>query len=380
MTNEELLSKTISYLRFPLTVGVVFIHFNLVNEPLSIHGIIYGNNTPYWYNWIITIISDVISDIAVPLFFLISGFLFFYGKDFNTKLYKQKLKTRTRTLLIPFILWNIIAIIQILIFRLPCLSSIIPSASQIEIHLSIKRILLTFFASSYGIFVSPSTDSLAVINSTTPYPINYPLWFIRDLMVMVLLSPVMHWLIRKTNKWIIPMLGIIWCLYIPIGCAYFRMLLTAAFFFSWGAYYSINKKNFVANMRKYNYFPYFYTPIAILDTLTKGTYYNIYLHNIGIIIGIISSVVIVSNLIDIGKIKVNETLANCSFFVYALHGLILSSIGRLIFIVLHLPDITSAMLFLYFVTPLLSIVLCIIIYVSMKRFTPSICNLLTGGR
>ena len=31
METEELQSKTISYLRFPLTLGVIFIHFNLTN-------------------------------------------------------------------------------------------------------------------------------------------------------------------------------------------------------------------------------------------------------------------------------------------------------------------------------------------------------------
>lgn len=48
MTNDILLSKTISYLRFPLTVGVVFIHFDL-SKGITIHGCEYGLNNPEWY-------------------------------------------------------------------------------------------------------------------------------------------------------------------------------------------------------------------------------------------------------------------------------------------------------------------------------------------
>ena len=48
MTNEELLSKTISSLRFPLTIGIVYIHFNLASG-LAIHGAKYGLDNPDWY-------------------------------------------------------------------------------------------------------------------------------------------------------------------------------------------------------------------------------------------------------------------------------------------------------------------------------------------
>ena len=57
MTNDELLSKTISYLRFPLTVGVAFIHFNIVNDGFTINGIKCGLNNPDWYYYIINFFS-----------------------------------------------------------------------------------------------------------------------------------------------------------------------------------------------------------------------------------------------------------------------------------------------------------------------------------
>ena len=348
------------------------------------HGIKYGLDNPDWYYYFIKFFSDVLPRIGVPLFFIISGFLFFYRKDFNGVVYKQKLKTRARTLLVPFFLWNVLAILLTASHKLPFLSSVFPNGYKTEFHFSLIRIFNTFFANlkNEGIFVTPITDELAEV-SQMPFPIDVPLWYVRDLMVMILLSPIIYWMIQRLGKWLIVALGIVWyfyqALFLPDG-GWTALLSHATFFFSWGAYYSINKQNFVLTMEKYRYAPWFYIPIAIADTLTKGTDYNIFIHEAGILVGIVAAVVIVSYLLRSGKTKVNDTLANCSFFVFALHTLIMNDFGKLLFTVLHLPDNTFAMLFLYIVVPTLTIFLCVILYVVLKRYAPSVCSLLTGGR
>ena len=348
-------------------------------------GIKYGLDNPHWYYYyFINFFSDVLPRIGVPLFFIISGFLFFYRKDFDEVVYKQKLKTRAQTLLVPFFFWNILAILISASHKLPFLSSVFSNAYKMEFHFSFIRVFNTFFANlkNEGIIVTPITDELAEV-SQMPYPIDVPLWYVRDLMVMVLLSPIIYWMIRRLGKWLIVALGIVWyfyrALFLPDG-GWTALLSCAAFFFSWGAYYSINKQNLVLNIGKYRYAPWLYIPIAIADTLTKGTDYNIFIHEAGILVGIVAAVVIVSNLLRSGKIKVNDTLANCSFFVFALHTLIMSDIGKILFTVLHLSDTTSAMLFLYIAVPTLTIALCILLYVVLKRYAPSVCSLLTGGR
>ena len=384
MTNDQLLSSTISYLRFPLTVGVVFIHFNLSIGGLSLHGIKYGIDNPDWYHWIIRFCSEVIPTIGVPLFFFFSGFLFFYNKDFNCNVYKQKLRTRIKTLLVPYLLWNFIAILIHLFFMMPFLSSVFPNFSMTEIHLTPERLFNTFFSyfPNEGIFLSPTIESLGVVTKD-PGPIDLPLWYVRDLMLMILLSPMIWWLIKKTKIWVVATLGIMWYFYKPVFApngGWLTLLCTAAFFFSWGGYFSINKINFVKTFRKYRYIPRIYIAIALIDTLTRRNDYNLYIHNIGIIIGIISLITIVSYLIENGKVKVNNTLANCSFFIYALHSLIIWEIGKLIFVFLHFPDNSYIMLSLYFVVPILTSSICIILYIMLKCYTPSFCNMLTGGR
>lgn len=150
MTHDVLLSKTISYLRFPLTVGVVFIHFDL-SQGLDIAGATHGLNNPNWYYFIINLISGTLATIGVPLFFLISGFLFFYRRDFDETVYKQKLKSRFMTLFIPYVLWNMIAIVWQLKCFLPGVSVFYP---PVEMQITPVRVFNTFFCNTNGIFVT----------------------------------------------------------------------------------------------------------------------------------------------------------------------------------------------------------------------------------
>ena len=71
----------------------------------------------------------------------------------------------------------------------------------------------------------------------------------------------------------------------------------------------INKTNFITPFKKLRWAPAFYLVIAVIDTLTKGADYNIYIHRTGIIFGVIAVVNLVAWLLENNKIKVNATLA-----------------------------------------------------------------------
>jgi surface polysaccharide O-acyltransferase-like enzyme len=384
MTSDDFLSKTISSLRFPLMLGVVFLHNDFAEEGFSMHGVKYGLDNPYWYYLIFRFISQVLALTCVPLFFLFSGFLFFYRSDFNGEVYRQKLATRTRTLLVPYLLWNTIAILFTLAQKLPVLSSVFTHADNIEVHWSPIRIFNTYFADSDngGIFVSTMKDAATAV-SDSPYPIDGPLWYVRELMVMILLAPVVYWLMKRMQLWLVVALGIAWCLLeavlMPNG-GWLVLLSKAAFFFSWGAYYSINKTTFTDAMGKHKWVPCLYLLMAIADTLTKNTAYNPYIHYPGIVAGVVAAVVVVSALLQKGMIRANDTLAGSSFFIYALHIMMLHSVGKLLFVAMRCPDNTYAMLFLYFATPVLTAAIGLILYQLSKYYLTPMWNWLSGGR
>jgi hypothetical protein len=68
-----------------------------------------------------------------------------------------------------------------------------------------------------------------------------PLWFLRDLMVVSLLTPVIYVLIRKLGYWLLAVLTIYYlsgvCAFVPGLSAY------AIYFFSFGAFFSIRGMN-----------------------------------------------------------------------------------------------------------------------------------------
>ena len=74
MTKESVLSNTIKWFRFPMTLAIIPAHANLVRYGLLIHGEQYGMNYPDWYFYMGVFLSEIMGSISVPLFFVISGY------------------------------------------------------------------------------------------------------------------------------------------------------------------------------------------------------------------------------------------------------------------------------------------------------------------
>ncbi len=383
MKEDKLISETISLLRFPLTVFVVFIHYNMGVRGFSLHGVTYGLDAPEWFRWVTAFFSDVLPRTAVPLFYIISGYLFFRGGSFDTDVYRRKLRTRASTLLVPYLLWNVIAVLVQLSHRLPFLSSIFPSAHLMEVQLTPLRLFRTFFNNYWnkGILVTPENDGMV---SELPYPADVPLWYVRDLMVMVLLAPVIWWLVRRAGRWLVVVLGAIWFLrplLFPMwGDGWSTMLLDAAFFFSWGAYYSIHGQIPLNESHKPWPVALIYLPIAIADALTKGWEYSILIHKAGILVGIVAIVCIAARLAERRSGGAVASLAGDSFLVFSLHTLVMDDIGKTLFSVLHLIPSVGTLLLLYFIVPSITILFCLVMYLPLKHIAPPLCRLLTGGR
>lgn len=361
MTNDELLSKTISWLRFPLIVGVVFIHNEMTH--INIQGEILEFKDVYWYTGLNTFFSNVLPRISVPLFFFISGFLFFYRSDFNKETYKRKLKSRVKTLLVPYLIWNFIGFLILLTQMHPRFTSLFPLLAD-------YRIDITVFLQSFWSITLPMNENESSL------PINGALWFIRDLMVACLLSPILYWLIKRMKHYLIILLGLAWFM------ALFPMLSNSQhtiFFFPLGAYFSINRINFVTLFQKAKSVPLLYILVAILDTIGFGGEYHIYIHHTGILLGLVAVITVISRLIERNKIRVNTFLSEGSFFVYAAHMLFISKFMKAILMILR-PESPYLLICIYFFVPTATILICLGLYKVLKKYLPSVASILTGGR
>lgn len=105
ITKEE--SWRISILKVWLTVMVVFIHME--NEISTVGGTI--TSLPSWQDTLEFVISRAVSRCAIPFFFFLSAYLL-YRKPFS---YKQNIRKKARSLLIPYLILNTFWIVVFLV-------------------------------------------------------------------------------------------------------------------------------------------------------------------------------------------------------------------------------------------------------------------------
>lgn len=95
-------SESINMLRFPLTILVVFVHgFGADIDVSELHAS--GLTGLALYDYIRLFFSVVIARSAVPIFFIISGYLLFRKvEEYSKQVYVGKLKKRWHSLVIPY--------------------------------------------------------------------------------------------------------------------------------------------------------------------------------------------------------------------------------------------------------------------------------------
>jgi len=105
---NDLDSKVIHTIRFPLICLVVCVHSFSFIKGWNINDLdLYNMSGADFYSLFCITFSMTLAHIAVPTFFLISGFLFVKGLEkWNRTVYKGKLNKRVYSLLIPYLIWN----------------------------------------------------------------------------------------------------------------------------------------------------------------------------------------------------------------------------------------------------------------------------------
>lgn len=112
--------------------------------------------------------SLILANSAVPVFFFISGFFLFRNYDF-----KKKLSSRIHTVFIPFFLWCLWGLAILFVLQIVLGLESVFSGKEL-------KLLKDFVPFDYiRIFYNIRDGS----------PIISTLWFLRDLCVMILLSP-----------------------------------------------------------------------------------------------------------------------------------------------------------------------------------------------
>lgn len=382
---EELQSQTVMWLRFPLVLLVLLIHVNPQNREIftPIQTIDFSHLTIANIYSIIGRAGYYFSQVAVPFFFFTSGYFFFYKvRKWDIQCYKKKIVKRLKSLLVPYLLWNILAVCITILNK--CMGVLILQKPMDDLINYLTNIKL------WEVIWNFTTWNEGVVNllgwSTQMYgPFLLPLWFLRDLIVIsFVLTPIIYLLIKYLKGYWVVLLGIAYLLKI---CTLPGINITGIFFFSWGAYLSISQKNMVTTFpQKKN----IYLVIAILGLVScvvfDSTKVALLSQQVYCVAAVSSLIPITAMLLNKGVLTVRPQLSQTSFFVYALHGITILKFSCLGFAIALTERIFLASrydtgyILSYLLSPLLGALFCLIVFSVLKTYMPRFLNLLTGGR
>lgn len=314
--------------------------------------------------------------VAVPCFFFISGMLFFTKLNkWDWETWKGNLRKRIKSLFVPFVLW--IAVAFVLKFAWGVLKHELPGFSISAIK--------DYFISSGGLRIfydKPITefsDSFLGFSVDASKPLDGPLWYVRDLIVLVLLSPVIWTILKKSRYYAVAILGLIYLLF--IGFPFVLVSPTGLFFFSAGAAFSMSGKDFLETFKKFKQPSIILSLIfLVLAFAITNPIWNDLVYRLFVISTVVTIFNLTAGLYDAGRIKPIKLLTDSSFFIYASHAVLITEISNFL-LWRTLPITAEWMLVLkVFLRPAVTVGICLLIFVVMRKICPKILGLLTGGR
>lgn len=333
-----------------MTVTVVVIHaFRWDN--------LIGGDNPF-INYFVFFPSVDFGRIAVPLFFVISGFLFFKDDSpFTLDVYKSKIIKRIRTLLIPYVLFSAFMIFIIWFsYR-----DFVPE------YLRIGTLL-------------PDYSVGSIIVAWLVKPQAFYLWFLRNLFVLCLCSPVLYWLIKKGGWLFMGGVLIVWLFF----QAALPSATLSAVFFCMGAFVAIKGVKLPERVH-IGYFIHILVLWLCFVFLSKQSialpasmsFLFISAHTL---LGVIGVWMLYDYLSDKTVDRfIDSTLATYLFCVYLFHAMFLDVFDNIAFYLLG-SQTNSNIILVYYLSIPVSIALSVLLAFILKRFLPPVYKLLTGSR
>ena len=351
-------SIRLKILNFPLILGVVYIH--AYSATIDHAGVSLGpEQLNYLTDFVRILISQGLARIAVPLFFLMSGYFFFQGFTWSWQGYGLKLASRARTLLLPYLFWTILVVIT------RFLGQSIPAVKA-------------YFSGDGGLIADLSIFDLAnAVLGFTRAPEAYHFWFIRDLMLLMLLSPLILFVLRF---FALPVLAGVFALWITGKWPLYTPDAVGVLFFSLGGYLAMKGKSLLMFDRYGKWLVLAYLPVLLADVIWYEAPFNLCLHRCGIVIGLLAVLYASKLIVERGRYKnILLWLGGSSFFVYAVHEPFLGIVRTIAFQTLPLIW-PYTILLIYLLVPLGVVAVLVVVHAVLGAHLPRLLRLVTGGR
>lgn len=281
----------------------------------------------------------VFTEIAVPVFFIISGF-FFLRVSYSLKgAYMNMIKKKRDTLFIPFLLWNVYGL-----------------AFAVIRHANLTD------GGILGFFVDFMDCRYNVV-----------MWYIRDMLTIMVCVPIYGWIFEMNRQWIyVLVIAVLLWFWKVVDCQWVSS--EGLLFFLSGGILQKNSKLLEKKMSK--------KTIALLTIIWlllcfERPLWGIGVHKLTIIIGIVVLWQLVDYISEYWK-NLLLKVSGMSFFIYASHIYILR--GVKVGMARLFPDNMTVSIIVFIILPLVVIPMMYCIGISIKRYAPHFFYTLTGGR
>lgn len=337
---DKHLSEAFNLLRFPLAVFVVYLHIDTVTDAAIVQSIdweaVSGWDLLYYR---ITYAICILARCAVPCFFLISGYLVIINVSSPTwSAYINKLAKRFKTLLVPYVLWNVLA--------------------AVYIHFSVGMCWRF-----YDIFIAPA---------------NFPLWFLRNLIILNIILPVIF-LYCKCLKESGLVFLLLFFLFQSLFSVSDEFTVQSLFFFYLGFYLGLKKMSINSVPKWFLSFNFslFCVLFAVLQFYWRHDL--IVVRQLFLLTGVIVMIHVAYRVSQYRGCRWLMLLSSSSFFIYAAHKLGPTYISKTV-LRYCLPGFEATNLIVFILAPLLTVLICAVIYFLVRGICPKILYLFTGGK
>lgn len=344
----QYLSEKIKVLSFIAIILVLYIHSGFHDYPHEILGMEFNH-------YLQDLISGQIGRCAVPLFFMISGYLFFYNINTLNDVI-SKIKKRVKSLLVPYIIAAIFfPLFLLLIEQIPFAAKMSNGGGFI---FEFQKPIINVFK---NLFIAKDGDSS---------PLAFHLWYLRDLIMIVACSPILFYL-KKYLKGEILCLILFILSYIDTGIIQF----SSFFWFMFGA-------TFLKRIDKFNSLSWIvlYAIVLVIEMLFPNnfTHLKIPFTLVGIM-GIWSMYdLIVKKSFSLKEHHYIETACSFTFFIYLFHEPTLNVVRKLLMLLLGRTSLGFAIN--YMVSPWIFAILFIVIGYLFKKYVTRLYSICVGGR
>lgn len=345
-------------LNFPLIVGVAYIHaFPTV---ISFAGGTLGTHkVNFLTDFVRILISQGVARISVPLFFLISGYLFFVGLKWSWQAYGRKLAIRVRTLLVPYLFWTILGVVIAYVGQsIPAVSAYFTGGGPLIADYTAYRLVN------------------AVLGITSA-PESYHFWFIRDLMFLMILCPLIVVILRYAA---LPFFAAVFITWITSNWPIYTPDAVGVLFFSVGSYLAMKGRSLFDLDRYGPWFLFVYIPVLLADVIWNDAPFNTCLHRSGIVVGLVTVLYLTKRVLICERLKNTLLwLSGSSFFVYAAHVPLLGIVRTIAYRYIPL-DWPYTILLLYLLLPMTVIAFLVGLHRLLAVIAPGTLRIVTGGR